>query len=94
MKGSNGYRRRTRNLKVKVGQRGKTSIRRYLQEFEPNDIVSISIDASYQAIPHPRFQGRTGKIVKKQGRAYFLAIKDGKKLKNVLVTPEHLKPVK
>jgi len=90
MKGSKGYRRRTRNLRVNPRDRGKISIRRYLQKFKENDIVSINIDPRYQKIPHPRFQGKTGRVVGKQGRAYYISILDGKKEKKILVTPEHL----
>ena len=94
MKGSRGYRRKTRNLRVKVRDRGKIKIRKYLQKFEEGDIVSISIDASYQAIPHPRFRGKSGKVVGNQGRAYYVRIKDMNMTKNVLITPEHLIPLK
>jgi large subunit ribosomal protein L21e len=90
MKGSHGHRRRTRDIKAKLRDRGKPKIRKYLQDFKENESVSIVIDPSYQAIPHPRFQGRTGKIVSRQGRAYCLEIKDGGKTKNIIVTPEHL----
>lgn len=90
MKGSKGYRRGTRGLRVKTRDRGKIKIRRYMQEFKDDDRVSISIDPSYQNIPHPRFQGRSGRIAGKQGRSYFIQIKDGKKEKKLLVNPEHL----
>lgn len=90
MKGSHGLRRRTRDLKVKLRDKGKTKIRRYLQEFSKDDLVSISVDASYQSIPNPRFQGKTGKVTGKQGRAYCLKIKDGGKTKEIVVKPEHL----
>lgn len=90
MKGSHGFRRRTRDLSVKSKERSNVGIRRYLQKFEENDTVSISINSKYRAIPYPKFQGKTGRIVGKQGRAYYIRIKDGDKAKNVLVTPEHL----
>ncbi|MEA3255850.1 MAG: 50S ribosomal protein L21e [Candidatus Altiarchaeota archaeon] len=90
MKGSKGYRRKTRGLRVKTRDRGKIKIRRYMQEFKGEDRVSISIDPSYQNIPHPRFQGRSGRVVGKQGRSYFVQIRDGKKEKKILVNPEHL----
>lgn len=90
MKGSHGYRRRTRNLRVKTRERGKIRITRYLQEFNEKDIVSISINPRYQAIPHPKFQGRSGVILNRQGRAYYVRIKDGDKTKEILVMPEHL----
>ncbi len=90
MKGSQGYRRRTRNLRVKPKDKGKVSIRKYMQEFKKDDVVSIKVNPLYQAIPHPRFNGKTGKIVSVQGRAYYVSIADGGKKKNILVTPEHL----
>lgn len=94
MKGSHGFRRRTRNLRVKVKEKGKVGIKRYLQKFEENDMVSISINPKYRAIPYPKFQGRSGRILNRQGRAYYVEIKDGDKTKNVLITPEHLIPLK
>jgi len=94
MKGSNGIRRRTRNLKKKQREKGKVKIRDYLKEFEEGQHVSISIDPSYQAIPHPRFQGKTGKVVKKQGKSYLVQIREGGKTKKVIVQPQHLKKMR
>ncbi|OYT54704.1 MAG: 50S ribosomal protein L21e [Candidatus Altiarchaeales archaeon ex4484_2] len=90
MKGSKGYRRKTRNLKVKPRNRGKLKIRNYLQEFDEGDKVVININPSYQKIPHPRFNSKVGAVSGKQGRAYYVQIRDGNKNKKVLVTPEHL----
>ena len=93
MKGSNGYRRRTRNLSVKPREKGKVKIRSILQKFGEEEKVSIKINPSFQKMPHPRFNGRTGKVVGNQGRAYYVEIKDGGKSKKILVTPEHLRRV-
>lgn len=94
MKGSNGYRKGTRGLKVRARDRGKIKIRSYMKEFDMEERVSISINPTYQNIPHPKFQGRSGKISGKQGRAYYINIMDGGKEKKVLVNPEHLKALK
>ena len=94
MKGSHGYRRRTRDLKVKTRDRGKIKISKYLQKFKEGDSVSICIDPMYQAIPHPRFNGRSGKVIGKQGRCYFVTVRDGNKKKDILVAPEHLNALK
>ena len=91
MKSSNGVRRKTRNLRVKPRDRGKMKIRQILAKFEENQTVSIKINPARQNIPHPRFNGHVGKVVGKQGRAYYVKLKDGGKSKLVLVTPEHLK---
>jgi large subunit ribosomal protein L21e len=93
MKGSHGARRRTRAFKVHVRDKGKINIRQYLTEFAEGETVSIAINPRFQAIPHAKFQGRTGKIVGKQGRAYYLQVRDGTKTKKILVSPEHLKAV-
>jgi len=94
MKGSQGVRRRTRGFRVRVRDKGKVRIRKYMRDFDKEDRVSISIDSSYQNIPHPRFQGRSGRIAGKQGRAYFVSVKDGGKDKLILVNPEHLVALK
>lgn len=86
-------RRRTRNLRVRVRDKGKIRIRQYLAEFREGDKASISINPSFQSIPHPRFQGKTGEVVGKQGRSYYLQLKDGGKIKRILVQPEHLKSI-
>jgi len=91
MRSSNGYRRKTRNLRIKPRDRGKVSIRSVLAKFEDSEKVSISINPARQNIPHPRFNGRVGKVVGKQGRAYYVQFSDGGKEKKVLVTPEHLR---
>ena len=93
MKGSDGYRRRTRSLRVKPRERGKISIRARLQSFGAKEMVAIKIDPKYQKIPHPRFHGVTGKIVGTQGRAYYVEVVDGGKNKKILVTPEHLRRI-
>jgi large subunit ribosomal protein L21e len=93
MKGSDGQRRRTRGLSVKPRDRGKVSIRARLQKFKEQDKVSIIINPMYQSIPDPHFHGMTGKIVKPQGRAYYVRVSDGDKTKLIIVTPEHLRRV-
>ncbi len=45
-------------------------------------------------MPSVRFHGKTGTVVGNQGKAFVLEVKDGNKIKTVLVTPEHLRKVK
>ncbi len=93
MKGSDGFRRRTRSLRITPRNRGKLNIGAILAKFEENERVAIKINPSHQKIPHPRFNGRIGKVVGDQGRAYIIEFMDGEKNKRILVTPEHLKRV-
>jgi large subunit ribosomal protein L21e len=87
------YRKRTRTLR----KRSKTpplTIPRLLGNFEIGEKVVIKIHPSVQkGRPHPRFQGRIGEIIGKQGKAYIVKIKDGKKEKKIISLPIHLKKV-
>ena len=74
--------------------RGKVKIKKRLQAFSDNDVVALSIDPSYQKIPFSRFRGCTGRVVGRQGRAYYVEFQTGGKTKKVLVTPEHIVKLK
>ena len=81
-------------MRKKPRERGISSITRALQEFKEGESVSIVIDSSMQkGMPHPRFQGHTGKIEGKQGESYLVGINDGKKRKTLIVRSEHLRRV-
>ncbi len=88
-----GKRRKTRDkLSKSPRERGKVTITRMLQEFEIGDYVHIDIEPSvHYGMPHPRYHGRTGVVVGMRGRCYEVLIKDGKKLKMLIVHPVHLK---
>jgi len=78
-------------MRKKPRTRGVSSITRALQQFEVGVCVSIDIDSAvHKGMPHPRFQGRTGKIEGMQGDAYLVGVTVGKKHKTLIVLPEHL----
>jgi len=79
----------TRKLKSK-GKVGMTSI---FQEFNPNDKIVINLKAGHSGMPHPRYRGKHGVILNKQGNAYIIEIKDGNKKKTLISYPVHLKKV-
>lgn len=95
VKRSKGIRSKSRKiLRKKPRERGIHSITRALQEFEKGQSVNIVIDPSmHKGMPHIRFQGHTGKIEGKQGNAYLVGIKDGKKHKSLIIRSEHLRRV-
>ena len=67
-------------------------ITKRMQKYENGDLVHIIIDPSVQkGQPHPRFHGKTGQIVGQKGKAYLVALKDGNKAKELIVSPDHLK---
>ena len=75
--------------------RERTTVNAILQEFKVDDKVVIDIDSSIQeGMPHPRFQGKSGKVVGKRGGCYEVLIRDGKKEKILVVPPAHLKKEK
>ncbi|MEM3086084.1 MAG: 50S ribosomal protein L21e [Halobacteria archaeon] len=86
------YRRKTRS-KLRLGSRERCTVTRSVQEFRPGESVHIRIDPSFhKGLPHPRFEGRTGKVLGQQGRAFLVEVRDGRKLKTLLTRPEHLSP--
>ncbi len=79
-----------RGTRKKMTSRGKVTITRYLQKFNVGDKVHIDFVPS-SPIQHPRFQGVTGKVIRKDGRNYVVEIRDGGSYKSVYARPEHLK---
>ncbi|UCF13079.1 MAG: 50S ribosomal protein L21e [Thermoplasmatales archaeon] len=96
VKRSRGIRSKSRHvLRKKPKDRGISSISRAIQQFEIGESVNVNIDSSvHRGMPHPRFQGYTGKIEGTQGDAYLVGINVGKKHKTLIVRSEHLGRVK
>lgn len=89
---THGTRRKSRyKLKKTVREKGLSPITRAIQLFSQGDIVNIDLDPSIQnGMPHPKFQGRTGKVLSQRGRAYIVEIRDGGLMKELIALPEHL----
>lgn len=92
---SKGFRSKTRKkLRKNVRERGMMPLSRIMREHSVGDRVAIVIDPSiHKGQPHPRFHGRTGKVIGKRGRAYIIEIHDGNKRKEIFARPEHLRVV-
>ncbi len=60
-----------------------------LQSFKVGETVNV--DYTSHRMPHPKFQGLTGKVVETKGRSYGVEVRDGGKLKIIYLRPEHLK---
>ncbi|MHA1687053.1 MAG: 50S ribosomal protein L21e [Candidatus Heimdallarchaeaceae archaeon] len=93
MRKSKGYRHGTRSLfKKKVRKRGIRPLDYILRDFTVGSWVDIIIDPSeHRGMPHRRYHGKTGRIERKQGRAYVVAIRDGKIIKHIIANKEHLR---
>lgn len=96
MRKSKGYRARTRKLFSKPPRkRGISPLGPLLHDYTEGESVSINIDPSvHKGMPHRRFQGKIGTILEKRGRAYIVALNDGKLVKKVITLPDHIKPYK
>ncbi len=70
--------------------RGKFSLMRFFQKFKPGDSVAVVRELSVVFGYPKKLQGRTGKIIEKQGSAYCVEIKDFNKIKRYLIKPIHL----
>ncbi|MBS3145382.1 50S ribosomal protein L21e [Candidatus Woesearchaeota archaeon] len=87
------FRRKTRSkLKKNIRDRGKISIRKYLQTFKEGEIVVLKAEPAVQrGMYFPRYHGKSGRIKGKKGNCYEVLIKDGGKEKTLIVHPIHLK---
>ncbi len=93
MKRSKGQRQGTRQiLSRSKSERGRLNIARVMHEYEVGDRVAVVLDGGQQkGMPHRRFNGRSGRISGKQGRAWVVEVKDGNMKKTVVARPEHLR---
>lgn len=93
MKKTGGFRRKTRSLfKKHRREKGKLSLRRYLQIFKEGERVKLIVESSiHKGMYHPRFYGKNGVVKGKKGRCYEILITDGGKQKTLIVHPIHLK---
>jgi len=79
-------------MKKHVRARGMPSLGRYLIPYEVGNKVDIIIDPGTQkGQPHYKFQGRTGTIIEKRGRAYVITFKIGHKDMFIISRPEHMR---
>jgi large subunit ribosomal protein L21e len=96
MPSSNGPLTGTRGkLSNKPRERGTSPPQRAIQEYEEGQKVHLKLDPSVRdGRFHPRFNGHTGEVVGKQGRAFKVQITDGNKEKTIIAKPAHLRAQK
>lgn len=88
-----GARRKTRNLYAKKARKkGKISIRDSLQTFNEGDKVLLNVEPAIQhGVYFRRFHAKTGNVVGQQGSCYKVRIHDGKRTKDLIIHPVHLR---
>lgn len=91
-----GFRRKTRNkMKKPESQKGKVGISRYFNTFEEGETVVLKPEPSvHEGMPYPRFQGKSGIVVGKQGNCIKVLIRDGSMEKMIISHPVHLLKIK
>lgn len=94
MRKPKGLRARTRSLlRKKPRDRGKISTSKLLYDYKHGEKVVIDIEPSVtKGMPHRRYQGKVGVVVRKRGRAYAVDVTQKDSVKRIIVLPEHLKP--
>ena len=87
-----GNRRKSRSkFRRNIRDKGKVSIRKYLQSFKIGDKVQLTINPSvHEGLYFPRFHGNKGTIKYKRGECYIVVVNDRNKAKNIVVHPVHL----
>lgn len=90
-----GARRKTRaKFRKHYRQRGKISLRKYLQAFKEGDRVTLLAEPAVQSgMYFRRFHGHSGTVLRKVGTCYEVRILDSGREKRVVVHPVHLKRV-
>lgn len=79
--------------KKPIRTRGKLRLSQFFQKFGEGDKVAVVEERSRNINFPKRLQGRTGTVLKKQGRSYLVNIKDQQKEKMFLIEPIHLKKI-
>ncbi len=94
VKRSHGYRVGSRKMMTKkVRERGLPSLGKLLRIYEEGERVDILIDPSiHGGQPHRRYHGRVGVIRGRRGHSYEVETTLGKKVKLLIIRPEHLRP--
>ncbi|NTV23835.1 MAG: 50S ribosomal protein L21e [Nanoarchaeota archaeon] len=92
MQHHHSFKRGTRSkLSKSFKDKGKISIRKFFQEFQKGDRVTMQVEPSYgKGMYYPRFHGRTGLVLDQRGKCYGVLVKDGGKEKLLVVHPIHL----
>ncbi|ABR55649.1 50S ribosomal protein L21e [Methanococcus aeolicus] len=96
MQKSEGFRSGTRyKLKKHPRAKGLYPITRALKQFENGQTVHVILDPSVQkGMPHPKFHGKTGKIIGQRGSSFIVEVKDGHATKEIIARPQHLRECK
>ncbi len=66
---------------------------KFFQKFKEGDFVAVVRELSFPFNYKKGIQGRTGRVISKQGSAYKVEIKDLNKPKIYIIKPIHLRKI-
>jgi large subunit ribosomal protein L21e len=69
----------------------KLTVAGLVKKYNVGDKVALDHQSRYSGMPHPRYRGKSGKVLAKRGHAYEVQIRDGNATKVLVVSPVHLK---
>ncbi len=78
---------RSRHL-ARHNRPSKMTISEQIKRFESGDKVVVVPKGNFRDIPHPRYRGRIGRVLGRQGDAYIVEIGVSKSVRKKLVVPE------
>ncbi|HDY72655.1 MAG TPA: 50S ribosomal protein L21e [bacterium] len=89
-KKAKGKRAKSRHKMKKRGP--KVTVNKMLQEIPDGSIVDVHIDSSvHSGLPDKKYKGKTGTVIRKQGTAFLVHVKDGNQDRILVVGPAHLR---
>jgi len=92
---SKGTRSKSRHKLSKKSSETGVTVSRLMQKFEKGEKVYLNLEpAVHKGMPHPKWQGKSGVIAGKRGRAYVVEIQDREMKKTIITFPVHLNPAK
>ena len=74
-----------------VREKGKLKLSSYFKKIDDGERVALVTDAGVRATYPKRMKGLSGKVMGSRGRFKLIEIKDGNKLKTLIVHPIHLR---
>ena len=77
---------KTRHLRHKR----RLTVSDMVRTFKVGSKVLVSVKPVRDGMPAPRYNGRHGTILERQGSAYIVEVKDGRAKKRLVVSPIHL----
>lgn len=80
-----------RGSRKKLSGGEEITITKLLRKFDIGDSVYIKLAPSVHNFPHPKFHGKTGKVIGKRGSSYIVEVKDMSAIKKIIVDPVHMK---